>query len=128
MLSHCRSELDRNSFDSGLLPVISKMCNLSGVEFISEKPDNSASFMVKTTEFHIQLDGMIDVENEKVKILADLDYFRGFLGSVMKKLNNERFVRNAPPAVIEIEKKKKADTESKIKSLEEALKGLSGKG
>jgi valyl-tRNA synthetase len=119
---------DRNSFDSGLLPVISKMCNLSGVEFISEKPDNSASFMVKTTEFHIQLDGMIDVENEKVKILADLDYFRGFLGSVMKKLNNERFVRNAPQAVIEIEKKKKADTESKIKSLEEALKGLSGKG
>ena len=103
------------------------MCNLSDVEFISEKPDNSASFMVKTTEFHIQLDGMIDVENEKVKILADLDYFRGFLDSVMKKLNNERFVQNAPPAVIELEKKKKADTESKIKSLEEALKGLSGK-
>ena len=118
---------DRNNYDTGFLPVIIKMCNLSGVEFISEKPDNAASFMVKTTEFHIPLGGMIDVENEKIKIIAELDYCRGFLDSVMKKLNNERFVRNAPLAVLELEKKKKTDTESKIKSLEEALKGLSGK-
>jgi valyl-tRNA synthetase len=118
---------DRNSYDSRFLPVIIKLCNLSGVEFISEKPENAASFMVKTTEFHIPLGGMIDVENERAKISADLDYFRGFLDSVMKKLNNEKFVRNAPSAVLEIEKKKKADTESKIKSLEEALKGLSVK-
>ena len=118
---------DRNSYDSLFLPVIIKLCNLSGVEFISEKPENAASFMVKTTELHIPLGGMIDVENERTKISADLDYFRGFLDSVMKKLNNERFVRNAPQTVIEMEKKKKADTESKIKSLEEAMKGLSGK-
>jgi valyl-tRNA synthetase len=70
---------------------------------------------------------MIDIENERAKIIADLDYLRGFLNSVMKKLNNERFVKNAPPAVLGIEKKKKADTESKIKSLEETLKGLLGK-
>jgi valyl-tRNA synthetase len=118
---------DRNSYDSGFLPVIIKMCNLSGVEFISEKPENAASFMVKTTEFHIPLGGMIDIENEKAKIITELDYCRGFLNSVMKKLNNERFVKNAPAAVLEIEKKKKADTESKIKSLEETLKGLLGK-
>ncbi len=118
---------DRDSYDSGFLPVIIKMCNLSGVEFTSEKPDNSSSFMVKTTEFYILLRGIIDVENEKAKINADLDYLRGFLDSVMKKLNNEKFVRKAPPAVIEMEKKKMADTESKIKSLEENLKGLSGK-
>jgi valyl-tRNA synthetase len=103
------------------------MCNLSEVRFISEKPDNAASFMVKTTEFHIPLGGRIDVENEREKINAELDYCRGFLDSVMKKLNNERFVQNAPAAVLDLERKKKADTESKIKSLEEALKGLSGK-
>jgi valyl-tRNA synthetase len=118
---------DRNSYDSRFLPVIIKMGNLSGVEFISEKPENAASFMVKTSEFYIPLGGMIDVENERAKIIADLDYFSGFLETVMKKLNNERFVRNAPPAVLEIEKKKKSDTESKIKSLEEALTSLSGK-
>jgi valyl-tRNA synthetase len=118
---------DRNSYDSGFLPVIIKMCNLSDVSFISEKSDNVASFMVKTTEFHIPLGGRIDVENERVKINAELDYCRGFLESVMKKLNNERFVQNAPAAVLDLERKKKADTESKIKSLEEALKGLSEK-
>jgi len=118
---------DRNSYDSGFLPVIIKMCNLSGVSFISEKPDNVASFMVKTTEFHIPLGSRIDVENEMAKINTELDYCRGFLYSVMKKLNNERFVQNAPAAVLDLEIKKKADTESKIKSLEEALKGLSGK-
>jgi valyl-tRNA synthetase len=67
---------------------------------------------------------LINVEAEKAKILTDLIYLRGFLDSVMKKLSNERFVQNAPAAVLELEMKKKADTESKIKSLEEALKGL----
>jgi len=118
---------DRNNYDSGFLPVIIKMCNLSDVSFISEKSDNVASFMVKTTEFHIPLGGRIDVENERTKINAELDYCRGFLESVMKKLNNERFIQNAPAAVLDLERKKKADTESKIKSLEEALKGLIGK-
>jgi valyl-tRNA synthetase len=115
---------DKNSFDSGFLPVIIKICNLSEVRFVSEKPDNTASFMVKTTEFHIPLGGRIDVENERAKIITELNYCRGFLDSVMKKLNNERFVQNAPPAVLDLERKKKADTESKIRSLEEALIGL----
>ena len=115
---------DRNSYDCGFLPVIIKMCNLSEVSFISEKPDNVASFMVKTTEFHIPLGRRIDVEDERVKIITELDYCRGFLDSVMKKLNNERFVQNAPPVVLDLEMQKKIDTESKIKSLEEALKGL----
>jgi valyl-tRNA synthetase len=118
---------DSNSYDSFFLSVIIKLCNLSNVRFVSEKPCNAASFMVKTTEFYIPPGGRLDVENEKAKILTDLNYFRGFLDSVMKKLNNDRFVRNAPPAVLDLERKKKADTESKIKSLEETLKGLSGK-
>jgi len=114
-------------FDSLVIPVIVKLCNLTGISFVSGKPDNSASFMIKTTEFYIPLGGLIDVEAEKAKILSDLSYLRGFLDSVMKKLDNERFVQNAPPSVLDLERKKKADTESKIKSLEEALKGLSGK-
>jgi len=118
---------DRNSYDSYFLPVIKKLCNISEVFFAAEKPDNAATFMVKTTEFYIPMGGKIDPESEKVKIRTDLEYFRGFLDSVMKKLNNERFVKNAPPAVIELENKKKADTESKIKSLEEALKSFAGK-
>ncbi len=118
---------DRNSYDSYFLPVIKKLCNISEVFFAAEKPDNAATFMVKTTEFYIPMGGKIDPESEKVKIRTDLEYFKGFLDSVMKKLNNERFVKNAPPAVIELENKKKADTESKIKSLEEALKDFSGK-
>ncbi|HBC79575.1 MAG TPA: valine--tRNA ligase, partial [Bacteroidales bacterium] len=118
---------DRNSYDSRFLTVIIKLGNLSDVEFISEKPENTASFMVKTTEFHIPLGGNIDVEKEKAKIITDLDYYNGFLNSVMRKLNNERFVSNAPEAVLENEKKKKTDTELKIRSLEEALKGFSGK-
>ena len=117
---------ERNSYDSDLLPVIIKLCNLSGVKFISEKPDNSVSFMVRTTEYYIPLRESLDVESERAKVRADLAYFKGFLESVMKKLDNASFVRNAPAAVIELERKKKADTESKIKSLKETLKGLSG--
>jgi valyl-tRNA synthetase len=118
---------DRNSFNVEFLSVIIKLCNLSGVKFVADKPDNSASFMVKTTEFYIPMGERIDVKSERGKIKTDLAYYKGFLDSVMKKLSNERFVQNAPPAVIELERKKKSDTESKIKSLEEALKGLSGK-
>jgi valyl-tRNA synthetase len=67
---------------------------------------------------------MLDVESEREKILADLEYYRGFLESVMKKLNNERFVKNAPANVLELEKKKRSDTEQKIKSLSERLQEL----
>jgi valyl-tRNA synthetase len=118
---------DRNSFDVDFLSVIIKLCNLSGVKFVADKPDNSASFMVKTTEFYIPMGERIDLKSERGKIKTDLVYYKGFLDSVMKKLSNEKFVQNAPPAVIELEQKKKSDTESKIKSLEEALIGLSGK-
>ncbi len=117
---------DKNSFDADSLSVIAKLANLSGLKFISDKPDNSVSFMVKTTEFYIPLGERIDVKGESEKIRTDLAYYRVFLDSVMKKLDNERFVKNAPPSIIELERKKKADTELKIKSLREALKGLSG--
>ncbi len=84
----------------------------------------AASFLVKTTEYFIPLGDKLDVEADLAKIAEDLEYNRGFLVSVMKKLNNERFVQNAPAEVIELEKKKKNDTELKIKSLEERQKEL----
>jgi valyl-tRNA synthetase len=107
-----------------MLPVIKRLGNISAVRFVDSKPEGSASFLVKTTEFFIPVAMKIDTESEIRKLTADLDYYRGFLESVMKKLENERFVSNAPDSVIEIERKKKSDTESKINSLEEALKAL----
>jgi valyl-tRNA synthetase len=110
---------DKKSFDTHFIPVIAKMANLSDISFTSVKEEGAASFHVKTTEFYIPLAGKLDVEGELVKIDEELKYTRGFLESVMKKLNNERFVSNAPAAVIEMERKKQADAESKIKSLED---------
>jgi valyl-tRNA synthetase len=80
--------------------------------------------MVRTREYFIPLSGNLDIEGESVKILEDLEYNRGFLASILKKLDNERFVQNAPVSVLDLERKKKSDAESKIKSLEERLKEL----
>jgi valyl-tRNA synthetase len=117
-----RSEKD--SFDIEFLPVIRKLCNLAELSFISDKPVGAVSFMIRTTEFFIHLGVNMDIEGELAKIQEDLDYNRGFLVSVVKKLDNERFVANAPANVLELERKKKSDAESKIKSLEERLKEL----
>ena len=114
--------------ESGLLPfgeIIIKLANLSAIIEAGEKPGNSVSFMVKTTEFFVPLEEKIDVESEIAKIQKELEYNRGFLSSVMKKLDNERFVNNAPEKVIKMEKAKKADAESRIASLEERLRSLS---
>ena len=70
------------------------------------------------------MEGKIDEVKERETILKDLEYQRGFMASVDKKLSNEKFVNSAPPQVIEIERKKKADAETKIKALEESLARL----
>ena len=115
---------DDKSFDAEMLPVIVKMCNLSDISFVSEKQSGTVSFMVNTTEFFIPLSGTLDIESELSKLREDLEYNRGFLASVMKKLDNHRFVQNAPASVLDLERKKKRDTESKITSLEERIKEL----
>jgi valyl-tRNA synthetase len=115
---------DINHYDTEFLPVISKLCNLSEILFVTDKQEGTASFMTGTTEFFIPLAGKIDIEDEIAKIQEDLNYNRGFLVNVMKKLDNERFVKNAPANVLELERKKKNDAESKIKSLEERIKAL----
>jgi valyl-tRNA synthetase len=116
-----------SEYDSEFLPVIIKLCNLSEVRFIEKKEKGTASFMVQTTEFFIPLGDNLDIKGELTRISEELEYNRGFLTSVMKKLNNERFVKNAPASVIELERKKKSDAESKIKSLEERQRQLKKK-
>ncbi|MBK8883222.1 MAG: valine--tRNA ligase [Bacteroidales bacterium] len=115
---------DKNSYDTELLPIIAKLGNLSAISFVPEKQPGSISFMVGTTEFFIPLTGSIDIESELKKLQDDLEYNRGFLISVMKKLDNQRFVQNAPTNVLDLERKKQSDTESKIKSIEERIKEL----
>jgi valyl-tRNA synthetase len=115
---------EKSGYDTEFLPVVSKLCNLSDISFVSEKQDGTASFMVGTTEYFIPLTGLLDIEGEIARINDELNYNKGFLINVMKKLDNERFVNNAPANVLELERKKKSDAESKIKSLEEALKSL----
>jgi valyl-tRNA synthetase len=115
---------DKNRYDTEFLPVVSKLCNISEISFVSEKQEETASFIAGTTAYFIPLAGELDIESEISKIQQDLSYNKGFLVNVLKKLENERFVKNAPPNVLELERKKKSDAESKIKSLEEALKSL----
>ena len=107
--------------------IIKKLANLSEISRATEKDATAASFMVGTTEFNVPLTNNIDVEAELAKLQKDLEYQQGFLASVQKKLSNERFVSNAPAAVVEGERRKLADAESKIKSLQESIAALSAK-
>ncbi|MEQ9413002.1 MAG: class I tRNA ligase family protein, partial [Cyclobacteriaceae bacterium] len=106
--------------------IIQKLSNVKQLSFSNDKPGNGGSFIVQAIEFFIPMEGKVDVEKEEEAIKKELEYTRGFLNSVMKKLGNERFVKGAPPAVLEAEQKKKADAESKIAVLEENLKALQG--
>ena len=109
------------------LPVVMKLCNLSSVETVASKAEGAASFMVGTTEYAVPLGNLINVEEELKKLEADLVYQEGFLKSVMKKLGNEKFVSKAPANVIEMERKKQADAETKIAALEESIAALKKK-
>ena len=106
---------------SNFWPIIKKLSNLSEVSPTEEKVANCTTFIIKSTEFFIPLEGRIDAEKERETLLKDLAYYRGFLAQVDKKLSNEKFVNSAPPHVIELERKKKFDAEIKIRALEESL-------
>ena len=103
--------------------VLNKLANLSSLSF-GDKVENAISFVVKADECFVPMGDGINVEEEKENIQKELDYTKGFLNSVMKKLSNERFVAGAPEKVIEMERKKQADAEAKIKALEESLAKL----
>lgn len=106
--------------------LIQKMANVSTISYISEKVENESSlgvsFLIKSDEFFINLAGEIDVEQEIATTRKELEYNIGFRDSVLKKLSNEKFVANAKPEIIERERQKLADAESKIQALEQRLK------
>ena len=104
--------------------VINKLCNISSIKQLVEKDQGSISFLVGTTEYSVPLSHLIDVDEEIEKMEKEIVYLEGFLVSVMRKLDNERFVSNANPEIVEAERKKKADAESKIASLQEAIKAF----
>ena len=106
--------------------VIAKMANLSAINVVAEKDATASAFMVGTDEFAVPLGNMIDVEAEIAKMEAQLQHLEGFLAGVKKKLSNERFVANAPEAVVALERKKQSDSEEKIAALKESIAALKG--
>jgi valyl-tRNA synthetase len=113
----------KNDYES-FAAVISKMANLSAINVVTEKDATASSFMVGTDEFAVPLGNMIDIDAEIAKQEAQLQHLEGFLQGVMKKLSNERFVANAPEAVVAMERKKQSDAEGKIAALKESIAAL----
>ena len=109
------------SFDE---EVVKKLSNLKSINFSNTKDEKSFSFICDSNEFYIPFEGNIDIEGEKIKILKELDHLNKFLISIKKKLNNNKFVSNAPVKVINMERKKENDTIEKIKILENRLKNI----
>ena len=104
--------------------LICKLANVSEIQSVETKDATAVSFMVGTDEYSVPLRDLIDTEAEKQKLLKEIDYYEGFLVSVNRKLSNERFVANAPQAVVDAERKKLADAESKIATLRASLEAL----
>jgi len=115
-----KSNAEHSFFDE----VVIKLANLSSLTYTKDKVDGALSFMVKTTEFYVPLANNINADEERARLTKELEYSKGFLKSVQAKLANEKFVANAKPEMVENERKKQADAESKIKSIEEQLATL----
>ena len=104
--------------------VVTKLGNITSLEYVSEKVDGALSFRVKSNEYFIPITGNIDVEAEIEKLTTELIYTQGFLKSVQNKLSNEKFVSGAPEKVLANERQKQADALAKIATLEQSLAGL----
>lgn len=114
----------KETFTKQYKPIVTKLCNLSGYDYITNPKDTAYSFVLKQMEFYIPLNQTIDLKAEKERLSKELEYNQGFLKSVQIKLSNEKFVANAKPELLENEKKKQADAEAKIKAIEQQLAGL----
>ena len=110
--------------DPMLDSILVKMANLSAIKAVDEKPAMAAAWRVEATEYAIPLAGNVDVAEERAKLEVDLKRFKGFKAGVEKKLSNERFVANAPEAVVALERKKLADATAKIEAIEASLDAL----
>ena len=104
--------------------IITKLANIDTFDFVTDKPAGAAGFMVSTDEFYVPLEQNIDPAEECAKLKKEKVYLTGFLNAVNSKLGNERFMANAKPEIIEVELKKKADTEAKLQIIEEGLAAL----
>ena len=105
-------------------PIIQKMAGLEGISYVEQKGEGSSAFMIGTREYAVPLGNLIDVEAELEKAEAQLKHLQGFLMGVRKKLSNERFVANAPEAVVALERKKESDSLEKIAALEQTIAEL----
>jgi valyl-tRNA synthetase len=112
------------AYDDYLDPVLIKLLNLSEVRVVEQKTQGSTGQVIRSVEYYVPLDGTMDMAAEKEKLQKELEYASGFLGTVMQKLSNERFVSNAPAKVLETERAKQADAEARIKSLTEQIAAL----
>ncbi|PSR56332.1 valine--tRNA ligase [Adhaeribacter arboris] len=121
-------ELSVKTADASLInefqPIIQKLANISEISFVETALDNAISFVQGASEFFIPMEGNVDVALERERLQKELEYTKGFLLSVDKKLSNERFVNGAPEAVLEKERQKKADAEAKIQALEQSLAAI----
>jgi len=119
-LSIVNNEKTSLYFDS----VISKLGNITTLNYVSDKVEGALSYRVKSNEYFIPITGNIDVASEIAKLTEELNYTKGFLKSVQSKLSNEKFVNGAPEKVLEMERKKEADALAKIETIEQSLAGL----
>ena len=111
--------------DEALCQIIKKMATLETVHFVTQKSEGAQTFLIGTDEYAVPLGNLIDAEAEIKKAEAEIKRLQGFMAGIQKKLQNERFVQNAPAQVVELERKKLSDAESKIAALEETVTSLS---
>ena len=105
---------------------VRKLAGLSEINIVEKKSEGTQAFLVGTQEYAVPLGNLIDAEAEAAKAEAEIKRLQGFMAGIEKKLSNERFVQNAPAQVVELERKKVADAQSKIAALQETLKALKG--
>lgn len=116
--------IDNEKIGAGTFPVITRLANLSVIHAEGSKPDGAFGFRVKSNEYFVPLGDAVDMDAEKEKLEKELEYNKGFMQKLQKKLSNENFVNNAPEQVVAMEKKKLSDAEAKIKVIEEQLEGM----
>jgi valyl-tRNA synthetase len=113
-------QAEENNFKA-IENILARQVNAESVSYTTNAIDNSISVLVNKDKFFIETNQVVDTKIQKEQLEKDLEYLKGFLQSVEKKLSNERFVQNAKPEVIELEQKKKADAVAKIKIIENSL-------
>jgi len=116
--------INNESISSSMDAVIVKLGHINDLSYSEDAIEGSLTFRIKSNEYFIPVDGAIDVDAEKEKLNEELEYYKGFLKSVEKKLSNERFVNNAPEKVVNIEKQKKEDALAQIETITKSLNSL----